>query len=116
AAHTLLRHAEAKGTQDALADALFRAYFLDALNIADPEVLARVAEPYGFDADEARRAALDENEAALTRLEAMDAARSGVRGVPHFVLDGHLALSGAQPPEMFREAIRRAIAAEARES
>ena len=43
AARTLLRHAERKGTQRALHEALFTAYFLDGRNIADPAVLSDVA-------------------------------------------------------------------------
>lgn len=107
-AHTLLRHVE-DTAQVELEDALFRAYFLDARDVSDPDVLADVAKEYGFAPDDVRRLATDEGEAALTRLEAADASRSGVRGVPLFVLDGRLAISGAQPPEAFRQAIRRAL-------
>ena len=42
AAHTLIRHAEAKGTQRAFVLSLFRAYFLDAKNISDANGLAVV--------------------------------------------------------------------------
>ena len=116
AAHTLLRHAGHGERQAALEDALFTAYFIDAQDISDPRVLAGVAEAHGFSAAEAHLLATDDAEAAVTRLEAADAARSGVRGVPLFLVDGRMAMSGAQPPGAFREAIRRALAAQARES
>lgn len=108
-AHTLLRHAHAKGTQRALADALFTAHFLDALNVSDPELLAALASRHGFEADEARRLVTDERELAITRDEASQAAASGIRGVPFFVFDGRLALSGGQPEEVFRDAIQQAL-------
>lgn len=110
AAHTLLRHAAAKRTQAGLADDLFAAYFLDARDVSDPSVLADVAGKHGFTRDEVRHLVGDPAEAALTRLEAADAARNGVRGVPLFILNGRLPLSGAQSADAFRQAIRRAIA------
>ena len=116
AAHTLLRHAAAWGNQVDLEDALFTAYFLEGRNISDPEVLVEVASRHGFSAEEVRRLATEPAEAALTRLEAADAARSGVRGVPLFIFDERISLSGAQPPELFRDAIRRVLAARQRES
>lgn len=107
-AHTLLRHAAAKGTQRALSRALFAAYFLEGQNIADPAVLAEVAAPHGFDSAEVAALVGDPRELAQTRQEAEHAARSGVRGVPLFIFDGRSALSGAQPEAVFREAIRAA--------
>jgi len=104
-AHTLLRHAMAKGTQRALSRALFAAYFLEARNIADPAVLAEVAAPHGFSADEVQTLTSDPQELAQTRQAAEHAARSGVRGVPLFIFDGRSAISGAQPEAVFRDAL-----------
>lgn len=113
AAHTLLRHAPAKGTQSELADALFVAYFLDARNVSDVEVLVDVASRHGFTAEEVRQLLHDGSELALTRLDAQNASRRGVSGVPLFILNERFALSGAQPPEIFREAIEKALEADA---
>ena len=110
AAHTLLRHAIDKGTQAALARALFEGYFLEGRDIGDADVLAAIAGAHGFEADEAIRLVRDEGELARTREEAGEAAASGVRGVPFFVLGGRLAVSGAQSVEVLRGAIGRAIA------
>lgn len=108
-AHTLLRHAEAKGTQRALASALFRGYFLEALNINDPAVLASLAQQHGFSRDEALELLAAEGELDLTREAAISAAQGGIRGVPFFVFDGRLAVSGAQSVNVLREAIRQAL-------
>ena len=115
-AHTLLRHAGARGTQGALSDALFSAYFLEARHIADVEVLSEIAAEHGFTAEEASRILSDEQELALTRMEAGDAMRQGVRGVPLFIFNRRYSLSGAQPLEIFHEAIRRSLAEEAQET
>jgi predicted DsbA family dithiol-disulfide isomerase len=108
AAHTLLRHAHAKGTQAALAMALFRAYFDDAANIADAALLARIAAPFGFEPTEAEELATCALELQLTREQALAAAKGGIRGVPFFVFDGTLAVSGAQSEEVLTAALRRA--------
>lgn len=109
AAHTLLRHAHAKGTQPGLARALFKSYFIDAENIADEQVLARVAEPFDFSRSEVLDLATCEAELELTRDEALCSAGCGIRGVPFFVFAGKLAISGAQSVSVLQGAIRQAL-------
>jgi predicted DsbA family dithiol-disulfide isomerase len=109
AAHTLVRKAAAKGTQDALATALFETHFLKARNIADPDVLAEVGAAHGFSAEEARAVVTDPAELAFTREAAAASAASGIGGVPFFVFDRRLALSGSQPEDVFVQAITEAL-------
>lgn len=109
AAHTLVRHAHARGTQPELVGALFRAYFQEARNVADAEVLAQVAEPYGFTREEARELVTTPAELDLTRDEALAAAQGGIRGVPFFIFGGRLAVSGAQSVGVLAGAIRQAL-------
>ena len=111
-AHTLIRHAAAKGTQRALVRALYSAYFQQARNIHDTAVLADVAAPHGFDADEVARLTADEGELAATREEARAAAAAGIDGVPFFVFGERLAVAGAQPESVLRSAIEQAMAAD----
>jgi predicted DsbA family dithiol-disulfide isomerase len=109
-AHTLIRHAAAKGTQRALVRALYSAYFQEARNINDAAVLAEVAAPHGFSADEVGRLIADERELDETREEALGAAQAGINGVPFFVFDDRLAVAGAQPEAVLRAAIDQALA------
>jgi predicted DsbA family dithiol-disulfide isomerase len=108
-AHTLIRHAAAKGTQGALVRALYRANFQEARNIHDPAVLADVAAPHGFTEAEVTRLTSDEGELAATREEAMAAAAAGIDGVPLFVFGERLAVAGAQQENVLRSAIEQAI-------
>jgi len=110
-AHTLLRHADAKGTQGALMRALYRAFFQGARNINDPEVLADVAAPHGFSAEEVARLTSDERALDEIRAEARAAAGAGIHGVPFFVFGERLAVEGAQPESVLRDAIAQAIGA-----
>jgi predicted DsbA family dithiol-disulfide isomerase len=109
AAHTLLRHAHAKGTQPALARALFEANFQKAQNIADESLLASIAEQHGFERAEALELCTAPGELELTREEAMGAAQGGIRGVPFFIFGGRLAVSGAQSVAVLQGALREAL-------
>jgi predicted DsbA family dithiol-disulfide isomerase len=112
AGHTLLRHALEKGTparQAALGDALFDAYFLQGRDVGQAETLAEIAGPHGFAVDETLALVRDEAELRQTRAEATEAARNGISGVPFFIFDGRLAVSGAQPVAVLRGAIERAL-------
>lgn len=109
-AHRLIARAADDGTQDAMVEALFRAYFLDGRNLTDDAVLAELAEGAGLDRDAAVAFLASD---ALTDRVADDAAlaqRIGVQGVPFFIFDGRLACSGAQPPEVLVEAMEEAAA------
>jgi len=112
-AHTLIRHAEGKGTQDALVRDLYRANFIDARNIHDPDVLVEVAAPHGFAADEVVRLVTDDSELATTREVAQAAAATGIDGVPFFVFGERIAVAGAQPEAVLAAAIDKAVAVSA---
>ncbi len=109
-AHTLLRHAIGRGTQSALADALFTAYFQEGRDIGARDVLRALASQHGFTAEEVDALLSDPSERAETRAEAEGMSAQGISGVPFFVFDERLAVSGAQPPEVLRGAIEQALA------
>lgn len=111
-AHTLIRHAAEKGpsAQHALAKALFGAYFLEGLDVGDDEVLARLAAGVGFKEAEARALIGDSAELATTREQATAWSQRGVSGVPFVIFGKKLAVSGAQPVALFKQALERAAA------
>ena len=94
----------------AIHDALYKAYFVDARNIGDPDILVEIAESVGLDGAEARKV-LDERRFK----EAVDAdwqksARYGVTGVPTFVA-ARYGVVGAQPYEVLVQLVEKAGAA-----
>lgn len=103
-AHRLIWLAGVEGVQDAVVEALFQAYFVDALDVGDREVLERVAGAAGLDGRdflESRRG-LD-----AVRGEESGARRRGVQSVPYFLINGATAISGAQSPELIAATLSR---------
>lgn len=90
-------------------DALYRAYFADALNISDIDVLVAVAEKAGLDGAAARQAL--ENRAGRDAVDA-DWARSrsaGITGVPTFSYND-LVVVGCQPYEFLERFVQHILA------
>ena len=84
---------------------LMDAYWSEAVNVGDADELRRLAAEVGLGAAEVERVIADpaaylELVVATTR----EAQSLGIRGIPAFVLDKRLLMTGAQPLEVFREA------------
>jgi predicted DsbA family dithiol-disulfide isomerase len=109
-AHTITRLAKPLGIQHELANAIANAYFLEHRQINDDNVLADIAVEFGFDRGDALDAMNDRHELAITEQLATDAAAQGIRGVPFFIFGGKYALSGAQPAEVFDQALAQITA------
>jgi predicted DsbA family dithiol-disulfide isomerase len=99
-AHRIVESAARRGCQDAVVEALFRAYFIEGRDIGNRETLASIA---GFVIDWSATADI-----AAVRAHEDRAAQLGIQGVPAFVRDGVLAASGAQPPAMLAESLANA--------
>lgn len=106
-AHVLLGAAKERGTQRALARALFEAYFLEGRDIGDADVLADVASKHGFTTDEAVATFSDAKATEATRREAAELAAQGISGVPFFVFAEKMAVSGAQSVETLVHVLKR---------
>jgi predicted DsbA family dithiol-disulfide isomerase len=103
-AHQLIDLAQKEGRAQPIVDALFRAYFEDAKDIGDEVVLAEIAAAAGVAgwpkaADAPHVQDLEEDVRSL-----------GIQGVPTFILDRRLGVSGAQAPETLAEAMKEAAA------
>jgi predicted DsbA family dithiol-disulfide isomerase len=110
-AHRLIWEAGRQGRQDAVVERLFRAYFEEARDIGEPQTLASLAAEAGL-AAEGVAGSLGEPESldAVVDLE-QQGYRMGIQGVPFFILARKYAVSGAQPPEFWRDALPRILAA-----
>ena len=112
--HRLIRRAGDVDCQDAVVEGLFRAYFIEGGDIGDIDLLADIAADAGMDGRAARAYLESETDMHDVRAEDVMARQSGVQGVPFFILERKYAISGAQPPEVFRRAFE--LLAEAAET
>ncbi len=108
-AHRLMLYAERACRQDDLAEALFRAHFIEGANLTDREALADVAARAGLD----RKAVLDYLAGDIDRDQIaradVEARSAGIGGVPYFIFNRKVGVSGAQDPEMLLDAMEQAL-------
>ena len=107
-AHALVHLARDKGVQDAMVERLYRAYFTEERSVFDDESLVALAVDAGLDADEARQVLHDGTYAVAVRADGEAARALGATGVPFFVFDNRYGVSGAQPVDVFVDALTRA--------
>jgi len=106
-AHQLLQLGKARGIQDAVIERLYRAYFTEQRSVFDRESLVTLATEAGLDEAEVRDVLERDGYADAIAADIREARSLGVSGVPFFVI-GRYGVSGAQPAEVFGEALSRA--------
>lgn len=111
-AHRLAVLAAEHGQADQVDEALRRAHFTEGRTISDPEVLRRIGVEAGLPADQVDSLLAGADFSDRVREDVETARGIGVRGVPFFVFDGRLAVSGAQPVEVFGQALEQALNAD----
>ena len=107
-AHRLVRLGLERGVQAAVKERLMKAYFTDGEPIADRDVLARVAGEAGLDVAEAREMLAGDRFTAVVRADETEAQELDITGVPFFVIDGKVAVEGAQPIDVLVQALAAA--------
>jgi predicted DsbA family dithiol-disulfide isomerase len=100
-AHRLIRLAAAEGCGGDVAEALFRAYFIEGVDLGEIDALSEIAGRTGLDRDAARAYLAGAAGTLEVLAEDRRARRLGIHAVPCFVLERGYAISGAQEPEMF---------------
>lgn len=112
-AHKLLKWAldsAGPAVQTQLKTALFAAHFQQRRDVSDPEVLAAIAESVGLDREAALAALADPELGEQVRTEEGAAFDMNITGVPAMLINGKYMIPGAQEPEVYANALRRAVA------
>lgn len=107
-AHRLIQLAKSKGLADEVEEALFIANFTDGKNIDDPAVLLELGKESGLQADEVQEMLEGYIYGDDVRADEEAASKIGISGVPFFIINQKLAVSGAQAPETFLGALNQA--------
>jgi predicted DsbA family dithiol-disulfide isomerase len=109
-AHRLLHLAHERGLQDAVKERFLLGYLSQGEAIGERAVLERLATEAGLPAAEVRGVLDSDRYAAEVRADEAEARALGIQGVPFFVFDERLAVSGAQPAPVLLSALKRAFA------
>ena len=104
-AHRLIHWAGIEGRQTAAVSALFKAYFTDARDIGDPDVLIDIAKSVEMDADVVKRLLDSDEDLKLIQDRDKHSRKMGINSVPTFIIANQHAVPGAQPPELWAQVI-----------
>ncbi|MEG1267075.1 MAG: DsbA family oxidoreductase, partial [Myroides sp.] len=104
-AHKLIHFAAKSNKANEAEELLFHAYFIDGKNVADHDVLVNIAEELGLDTDQAQYVLNSDSFDYEVKQDILEARNIGVTGVPFFLLNDKYTLSGAQPVDLFVEAL-----------
>jgi predicted DsbA family dithiol-disulfide isomerase len=108
-AHRLIALAREMGgpaLEDAALERMFSAHFAEGLAIDDRDTLLRCAAEAGMDERRVASVLADDTYGDYVREDEQEARALGVTGVPFVVGNGRVAVSGAQPVEVFLELLR----------
>jgi predicted DsbA family dithiol-disulfide isomerase len=107
--HRLILWAEREGNAPRMKQRLMDLYFTEGSDLTDREVLVRAAADCGLDATQVRELLASDTDVDTVTQAAESAKSAGIDGVPMFIFNGVLAVSGAQAPEYLVSAMERSI-------
>ncbi|WP_068777319.1 DsbA family oxidoreductase [Paenibacillus sp. FJAT-26967] len=107
-AHRLAHYAGQHGKAHEMTELLLKAYFTDNKHIGDRDTLAALAAEIGLDKNEAAQVLASDQFTQEVRADEQEGADLGISGVPFFVIDRKYGVSGAQPGEVFVQALQKA--------
>lgn len=112
AAHALIAFAQQGGAEagSAVKERLLKAYFIENRFIGDVDVLAQIALEAGLDADAARAYVTDPAQLKAVADADAQVRGMGIGGVPFFIFNQKVAVSGAQDPANLLAAMQQAVA------
>jgi predicted DsbA family dithiol-disulfide isomerase len=108
AAHQLISLAADSDAQDGVVESLFKGYFLEGRDLTDRETLLELAERGGQNREDGESCLRNEEKRGEIEKQDRHARSLGVEGVPFFIFNQKLTVSGAQPPDVLVRAMTQA--------
>ena len=94
--------------QNDLINVIFRYYFEEEQDLSDHQVLIRAAEQIGLNENQIKEFLQSNQYVKEVQQEINEGQRERISGVPHFRINDRIELSGAQDPQQFLQAFRKA--------
>ncbi|MGY4384733.1 putative DsbA family dithiol-disulfide isomerase [Pedobacter sp. UYP24] len=107
-AHRLIQLAKTEGHGDEMEEQLFKAYFTNSADISNHATLLEIAAAAGLDKFTVETMLKSKDFTDEVRYDEQTAQNISIKGVPFFVFNQKLAVSGAQSPETFLAAMKQA--------
>jgi predicted DsbA family dithiol-disulfide isomerase len=106
--HRLILWAQQRGEAARMKQRLMELYFAEGADLSDREVLVAAARAGGLDPEDVRRDLASDRDVDTVTQQAERATAAGVSGVPFYIFNNKIGVSGAQSPEVLAEAMDRA--------
>ena len=111
-AHRMVRFSDQCDKADVTAEMLFNRYFIGGNNIGDHKILLNIAEQLGLDIHALAQYLASDQDIELIHEENARAHRMGVNGVPSYLFNENMVISGAQEPPVLARMLDAALATE----
>lgn len=109
-AHRLTMYAKTEGKMQEMTERILRAYFTESKHIGDHETLTELAVEVGLDRETVKKMLASDDMADEVRADEQTAQQYRITGVPFFLINKKYALTGAQPTDVFVQALKKVIA------
>ncbi|REL38241.1 DsbA family oxidoreductase [Rhodohalobacter sp. SW132] len=106
-AHRLLHLAKKNKLQNEVKELLLKGYFIDGKNIDSDDFLVETARQAGLNEEEVHKALQSDSIEKEILEDITNARKLGIQGVPFFILNEKYSISGAQPVEVFTQALEK---------
>ena len=103
--HSLIYAAKKTNRDIELIENFFKAFFIDGMNLTDFEIVSKVASDSGLDSETINGVFHDNLFEKFVQEDIIMSKKYNITGVPFYVIDDSIGISGAQPPEVIVDAI-----------
>ena len=105
--HSLIYAAKETNKDIELIENFFKAFFIDGMNLTDFEIVSKVASDSGLDSETINGVFHDNLFEKFVQEDIIMSKKYNITGVPFYVIDDSIGISGAQPPEVIVDAINQ---------
>ena len=105
--HSLIYAAKETNRDIELIENFFKAFFIDGMNLTDFEIVSKIASDSGLDSETINGVFHDNLFEKFVQEDIIMSKKYNITGVPFYVIDDSIGISGAQPSEVIVDAINQ---------
>ena len=107
--HALIYAAESAQKNHQLVESLFKAFFIDGIDLTQRDNVSSIAQSAGLERVLIDRVFDDDLFMDKIKEDVQQSSKIGIQGVPFFIINQKIGLSGAQPPEAIVKAVEQSL-------